>query len=145
MSNLLVIAFPNEKTAELGRNELLSLEKQDLVTMEDAVIVVKMADGTITLNQLLQPDEFWEIRAAASGYPGPVGAGALTDFGTSQKFVKDLAEAIPSGGAAIFALISKMTSEKVLEVLKAVGGKPLHTAFDKSAVEAFRAAVATPA
>jgi uncharacterized membrane protein len=27
------------------------MEKQDLITMEDAVVVVKKADGAITLNQ----------------------------------------------------------------------------------------------
>ena len=115
-----------------------SIEKQDLITMEGAVVLVKKADGAITLNQLLQPGAFWEIRAAASGYPAPPGAGALTDFGTSDKFVKDIAEAIPRGGAAVFVLVAKMTSDKVLEALRAVGG-------NKSAVEAIRAAVAAPA
>ena len=142
MSDLLVVAFPNEEKAKRGREQLLSMEKQDLITMEDAVVVVKKADGAITLNQLSQPDAFWEIRAAASGYPAPPGAGALTDFGTSDKFVKDIAQAIPRGGAAVFALVSKMTSDKVLEALRNIGGKALHTSFDKSAVEAIRAAVA---
>ena len=145
MSNLLVIAFPNEEKAKQGRKQLLSMEKQDLIMMEDAVVVVKKADGAITLNQLLQPSAFWEIRAAASGYPAPPGAGALTDFGTSDKFVRDIAEAIPRGGAAAFVLVAKITSDKVLETLRAVGGKVLHTSFDKSAVEAIRAAVAASA
>ena len=50
-----MIAFPNEQKAKQGRKQLLSMEKQDLIMMEDAVVVVKKADGAITLNQLLQP------------------------------------------------------------------------------------------
>ena len=66
-----MIAFPNEEKAKQGRKQLLSMEKQDLIMMEDAVVVVKKADGAIPLNQLLQPSAFWEIRAAASGSPLP--------------------------------------------------------------------------
>jgi len=141
----LVIAFPNEEAANQGRKQLLLMEKQELIRMEDAVVVVKKADGAITLNQLLQADAVWEIRAAASGYPAPPGAGALTDFGASNKFVEEIAEAIPPGGAAVFALAPKITSDRALEALGGVGGKVLRTSFDKSAVKTIRAAVAASA
>ena len=83
MSDLLVIVFPSEEKAQQGRGELLSMEKQDLSTMEDAVFAVKNADGSVKLNQLVSSSAFW-IRAAASGNPAPTGAGALTDFGTNE-------------------------------------------------------------
>ena len=81
------------------------MEKLALTTMEDAVLVVKKTDGAIIRIKPAQPDALWKIRAAASGYPAPPGAGALTDFGTSDKFVKEIAEAIPRGGAGVFALV----------------------------------------
>ena len=48
-----MIAFPNEEKAKQGRKQLLSMEKQSMITMEDAVVVVKKADGAITLKSTL--------------------------------------------------------------------------------------------
>lgn len=59
-------------------------------------------------------------------------SGALTDFGIDDKFMKDVAGAIPSGGAALFVLVRKMTTDMVLEGLKGAGGAVLRTSFDKS-------------
>jgi uncharacterized membrane protein len=49
MTDLLVFVFSDAKQAELSRDLMLSLEKQDLATIEDAVVVVRSADGAITL------------------------------------------------------------------------------------------------
>ena len=43
----------------------------------------------------------------ASGYPVPAIAGALTDLGEIDKFVKEHAEAIPLGEAAVLYSVSK--------------------------------------
>jgi uncharacterized membrane protein len=140
VSNLLFIAFPSEEKAEQGRRELLSMEKANLIAMEDSVIAVKKTDGTIRLDQLAEPGALWGVRAAASGNPAPIGAGALTDFGANDKFVKDVAEAVPLGSAAILVLVWKMAADRVLQSLKAVGGVVLSTSFDSSGLEAIRAA-----
>ncbi len=141
MSDLLAIVFSTEeKTRQLG-GELLSMEKENLITMEDAVVAVKKADGAIELNQLANSGEFWGIRAAASGYPAPIVAGALTDFGTNDRFVKDIGKAMPLGGAAVLVLVSKLPTAKALERLKGFGGTVLCTPFDKSAVETIHAAL----
>jgi len=42
---------------------------------------------------------FWEIGAA---YPAAPVGGALTDFSANDKFVKELAEAIPLGEVTVF-------------------------------------------
>ena len=117
------------------------MEKANLIAIEDAVIAVKKPDGTIRLDQLAKPGDLWGIRAAASGNPAPIGAGALTDFGTNDRFVKDVAEAVPLGGAAILVLVWKMNAGRVLQGLKAVGGVVLRTSFDSSGLEAIRAAL----
>ena len=142
MNNLLLIAFPSEQKAEQGRREPLSMEKANLIAIEDAVIAVKKPDETVRLDQLAEPGALWGIRAAASGNPAPIGAGALTDFGTNDKFVKDVAEAVPFGGAAILVLVWKMTVDRVLQSLKAAGGVVLRTSFDSSGLEAIRSALA---
>jgi uncharacterized membrane protein len=53
-----------------------------------------------------------------------------------------VAAAVPPGGAALFLLVRKMTTDKVLEGLKGVGGVVLRTSFDKSKDDAIRAALA---
>jgi uncharacterized membrane protein len=138
-----VIAFANEETAKQAGAKLLSMERENLITVEDAVIAVKTTDGGIKLGQFANSGEFWGIRAAASGYPAADVAGALTDFGKADKFVTGIAGGLPPSAAALFVLVRKMTTDEVLGGLKSVGGTVLHTSFDKSAVEAIRAVLAT--
>jgi uncharacterized membrane protein len=66
----------------------------------------------------------------------------MTDFGIDDKFMKSVAESVSPGGAALFVLVRKMTTDKVLEGLKGVGGTVLRTSFDKSKDDAIRAALA---
>jgi uncharacterized membrane protein len=67
----------------------------------------------------------------------------LTDFGVNDKFVRDIAAAVPLGGAALFVLAEKMTADQILRRLKSLNGTVWRGSFDKSAVEAVRATLAT--
>ena len=107
MSHLLVIGFANEQKARDGANKLLSLQNLGQIEIQDALIATKDESGAVKLRQLSNASSFWEIRAAASGYPAPPAVGALTDFGGDEKFVKEIAEAMPSGRAAVFMLVAK--------------------------------------
>jgi uncharacterized membrane protein len=82
------------------------------------------------------------LAGAAIGAGAGAVSGALTDFGIDDQFMKDVAAAVPPGGAALFLLVRKMTTDKVLEGLKGVGGVVLRTSFDKSKDDAIRAALA---
>ena len=75
---------------------------------------------------------------AASGALG----GWLTDVGVDDKFMKEVAESLQPGNATLFLLVRKLTTDKVLEDLKGVGGKVLRTSFDHTKEEALRAALA---
>lgn len=159
MNDLLVIAFSSEQKAEEVRQKLFKMQKEYLIELGDAVVAVKDADGHIKLNQLFNTTAiggvsgmFWgaliglifmmPLAGAALGAASGAVSGALTDFGIEDKFMKDVAEVIPPGGAALFVLVRKMTTDKVLEGLKGVGGTVLRTSFDKSKDEAIRAALA---
>jgi len=158
MNDLLVIAFPSEEKAEEVRQKLFTMQKEYLIELGDAVVAVKNADGAIKLNQLFNTTAlggvsgaFWgaliglifmmPLAGAAIGAGAGAVSGALTDFGIDDKFMKDVAAAIPPGGAALFLLVRKMTTDKVLEGLKGVGGVVLRTSFDKSKEDAIRAAL----
>ncbi|MGJ0397461.1 MAG: DUF1269 domain-containing protein [Methylocystis sp.] len=159
MNDLLVIAFPSEEKAEEVRQKLFTMQKEYLIELGDAVVAVKAPDGAVKLNQLFSTTAlggvsgaFWgaliglifmmPLAGAAIGAGAGAVSGALTDFGIDDKFMKDVAAAIPPGGAALFLLVRKMTTDKVLEGLKGVGGVVLRTSFDKSKEDAIRAAIA---
>src|SRR6516165_2791995 len=160
MADLVAIAFPTEAKAEEVRQKLLSMQQEYLIELADAVIAVKQPDGTVKLNQLFHPaaagaasGSFWGLLiglifmmplagvaiGAASGALG----GALTDVGINDQFMKDAAQSLQSGNAALFLLIRKMTTDKVLAALQGVGGTVIRTSFDENKEEALRTALAT--
>src|SRR5271170_4965187 len=53
MSDLVVIEFPSEAKAEEVRQKLLSMQKEYLIELSDAVIAVKQPNGHVKLNQLI--------------------------------------------------------------------------------------------
>jgi uncharacterized membrane protein len=159
MADLVVIAYSSEARAEEVRGKLLEMQKEYLLELEDACIAVKHEDGKIKLNQLVNPvgplavsGAFWgsiiglmfamPLAGAALGAASGALSGALTDLGINDNFMKEAAEAISPGSAALFLLIRKMTTDKVLAHLEGTGGTVLRTSFDHTNEEALRAALA---
>src|SRR5215831_4272327 len=134
MADLVEIAFPSEEKAEQVRQKLLDMQKEYLIELGDAVIAVKQPNGHVKLNQLFNPTAI----GAASGALG----GALTDVGINDRFMKDAAQHLQSGNAALFLLIRKMTTDKVLAALQGEGGTVIRTSFDESREGALRTALA---
>jgi uncharacterized membrane protein len=77
-----------------------------------------MLIGLIFLNPIL---------GAAMGAGAGALAGRLKDIGISDEFMKELAANLTEGTSALFILIRKSTSDKVLERLKGFKGKVLKT------------------
>jgi uncharacterized membrane protein len=159
MSDLVVIAFPSEAKAEEVRQKILELQKDYLIELGDAAIAVKQPDSSVRLNQLINTTAagaasgtLWgtligliflmPLAGAALGAASGALGGWLTDVGVDDKFMKEVAESLQPGNAALFLLVRKLTTDKVLEDLKGVGGKVLRTSFDHTKEEALRAALA---
>jgi len=159
MSDLVVIAFPSEAKAEEVRQKILELQKDYLIELGDAAIAVKQPDGSVRLNQLINTTAagaasgtLWgtligliflmPLAGAALGAASGALGGWLTDVGVDDKFMKEVAESLQPGNATLFLLVRKLTTDKVLEDLKGVGGKVLRTSFDHTKEEALRAALA---
>jgi uncharacterized membrane protein len=68
--------------------------------------------------------------------------GRLTDLGINDDFIKQAARTLQSGNAALFLLIRKMTTDKVLAALRSVGGTVMRSSFDETKEEALQAALA---
>jgi uncharacterized membrane protein len=165
MSDLVAIVYPTEAQAEAMRVKLFELQSEYLIEIGDAVVAEKTADDKIKLHQIFNTTavgaasgSFWGlliglvfmmpfVGAAVGAASGALG-GALTDFGINDKFMKDIAATIKPGSAALFVLIKKMTTDKVLDAIKGSGGTVLQTSLDHTKEQALRdalAAVTTPA
>ena len=79
---------------------------------------------------------------AAIGAASGALSGYLIDLGINDQFMKDAAQSLNSGNAALFLLIRKMTTDKVLADLQGVGGTVMRTSFDHTKEEALRDALA---
>ena len=159
MSDLVVIVYPSEEKAEQVRQRLLNLQREYLITINDAVIAVKNEKGDVKLNQLVNTTaigaasgSFWGlligvlflnpiIGVALGAASGALG-GALSDFGINDQFMKDLATKIQPGNAALFVLIKHMTADKVLKEIKDLGGVVLKTSLDETKEKQLRDALA---
>ena len=159
MSDLLVIEFPSEEKAEGVREMLLAMQQEYLVELGDAVVAVKEANGRIKLNQLFQPvaqgalsGALWgsligllfmmPLAGAALGAASGALGGKLADLGINDEFMRQAARTLQSGNAALFLLIRKMTTDKVLAALRGTGGTVMRSSFDETKEETLQAALA---
>ena len=159
MADLVEITFPSEEKAEQVRQKLLDMQKEYLIELADAVIAVKQPNGHVKLNQLFNPTAsgavsgtFWgaligliflmPLAGAAIGAASGALGGALADVGINDRFMRDAGQSLQSGNAALFLLVRKMTTDKVLAALQGEGGTVLRTSFDDTKEEALRAALA---
>jgi uncharacterized membrane protein len=159
MSDLLVIAYPTEAKAEEVRSRLLGMQKEYLIELGDAVVAVKQPDGQVKLNQLFSPvaagaasGALWGtliglivlmplVGAALGAASGALG-GKLTDVGINDDFMRDVAKRLDAGHAALFLLIRKMTTDKVMSELQGSGGTIMRSSFDETKEGALREALA---
>jgi uncharacterized membrane protein len=159
MNDLVFIAFPSERKAELIRDKLVALQKEYLIELGDAVIAVKDDKGRVKLNQIINmtaagalSGAFWgtligaifmmPLVGTALGAASGALSGALSDIGIDDAFMKDAAQALTPGSAGLFLLIRKMTTDKVLADLEGVGGTVIRTSLDHTNEQALRDALA---
>jgi uncharacterized membrane protein len=144
MSTLVVIEYDDMYKAEETRLILQKLQKEYLLDLEDAVVVVKDTQGKVKLHQA---KNLTAVGAVSGGFLGSLiglifmnpllgiaagaaaGAvsGALSDVGIDDDFIKELASGMTNGSSALFVLVIKSTPERVLEELTGTGGKVLKT------------------
>jgi uncharacterized membrane protein len=144
MSTLVVIDYESEMRAEEVRLALLKMQKEYLIDLEDAVVVVRTEQGKVKLRQLYN---LTAAGAASGGFWGAligllflnplfgfaVGAaagaisGALRDVGIDDGFMKSLGETLKPGTAALCVLIRRMTPDKVVQEIQKFGGTLIKT------------------
>lgn len=158
MSNLIVVGFDNELTADEVLHKLGELHKEHLVDLDDAVVVIKNKKGKIRIKQSYDlvtsgaiGGGFWgsllgllfihPLLGATVGIASGALTGALTDIGINDDFIQELSETLEPGTSALFLLVRRATPDKVLEELRPYGGKLLRTSLSKSDEESLKAAL----
>jgi uncharacterized membrane protein len=144
MSELIVLAFDNEASAYQMRDKLLSLQKQQLISLGDAAIVVRQANGKPKIKQLQSlvgagalGGAFWGMfigllffapwLGLVAGAVGGALGGKMSDIGVDDKFIKEVGQSIEPGQAALFLLVNQVTADKVMPELQSYGARVLQT------------------
>ncbi|NTW35671.1 MAG: DUF1269 domain-containing protein [Syntrophobacteraceae bacterium] len=141
-SNLTVIIFDDELKAEEARLKLLKLQKEGFIDLEDAVVVVKEADGQVRYRQMHRMARKGGVAGSITGLivgtiflnplagavfgavTGAVSA-SLTDVGVDDRFMKELAETFKPGTSALFTLVRRAEPERVAAEYFGFGGQVL--------------------
>jgi len=160
MSTLVAVLFEDDTTAFDMRTALMKMQKQYLIDMEDAVVVIKSQNGAIKLDQTINLTAagaigggFWgmligllflnPLLGAAIGATAGAVSARFKDIGINDQMMRDLAQSFKPGSSALFVLLRRMTADKVLEGLKPFSGKGkvFQTSLNKDDEAALRASL----
>ena len=129
---IVALAFDGEQTADGMLDNVLDMEKREVISLEDAVVVSRGA-GTTEVH--VDQTHFKRGRAATKAgavgllagmlVGGPlvgltVGAlwGGMRDKGISDKFIRELTARLQPDSSALYLLVSSADGAKVMEELK---------------------------
>ena len=144
MSDLIVLAFEDETSAAQMRDELVGLQKQHLISLADAAVVVRKPDGKVKVKQAVSlvgsgalGGAFWGMligllfwmpwMGLAIGAAAGALGGALSDYGVDDKFIKEVGNTIEPGNSALFLLVQDWTKDKVMDRVAKYEAKVLQT------------------
>lgn len=146
MERMLVVVFDNEKKAYQGQSELKKLEQEGSISIYDGAVVVKHADGTVSVKEL---DPAWPVGmlsgSAVGGLigllGGPVGLaigatsglalGAIYDADSARvgvDFVDDVSKALAPNKVAVVAEVEEEWTTPLDTRMEAIGGTVLRRA-----------------
>lgn len=166
MADLICIAFDDPTAADRALHELMALQKEFLIKLADACVVIRPPEGEIQLKQMVPLAKMGAMGGAASGalWGGLIGllflnplagmaigagvgaasgavAGKLSDYGINDDFIKDLGSRIKPNSSALFLLVQKVTADKVLPRVAQFRGHVLQTSLSDEQEKRLRAAL----
>ncbi len=140
MERMLVVVLDNEKKAYEGKAALRQLEQEGSISIYAGAVVVKRADGTVSVKQLDEDVPAGTLTGTAVGsliglLGGPVGLavgalsgmtfGAFYDIDTArvgEDFVDDVSKSLTPNKAAVIAEIDEEWTTPVDTRMEALGG-----------------------
>ena len=160
MSDLVVLAFDTETGAGQMRDDLLKLEKEHLIGLEDAAVIVRNKEGKVKVYHEVNMvgvgalgGAFWglligfiffvPIFGLVLGTATGAVAGKFANGGVDEQFIKEAGNTIQPGNSALFMLVRESTPDKVMDELKKYKNvKVLKTSLSKEQEEHLREAFA---
>jgi uncharacterized membrane protein len=166
MSDLVVLDFDGVGTADDVLTKLRGMQKQNLIDLEDACVVVHTEAGKIQVKQAINLGALGAARGLSSGMligalagllvlnplagmtlGGLAGAGfgalsgSMADYGINDEFIQNLGKAISKGSSALFLLIKRSTPDKVLPEIEPFKPRVLKTSLSHEQDDKLRAAI----
>ena len=156
MSTLIAIAYDDAAKAKSALDLLSGLQKQRLITLNDAVIArnegdkIKLDQAISTTGAGAASGALWggllgliflmPIAGMAIGAASGAIGGKLTDIGVNDSFAKEMGAAVSPGKAALVMLVSEVTTDRVVDELKKADlvGKLIRTNLSAEAEQKLR-------
>jgi uncharacterized membrane protein len=170
MSDLVCLAFKDVDMADHFLNELRGLEKEHILELEDACVVVCDGDGKIHLKQSINLVAIGATRGASFGVlmgtlvgilfmnplAGLIGGGLygawsgamkgrLIDYGINDAFIKSLGSTIEPSSSAVFLMVRKAVEDKIMPRLSHYEATVLQTSLSDEQEEKLKAALSKAA
>lgn len=170
MSELVVLGFDGTGTADEVLTKLRALQKQHLIDLEDACVVIRGEDGKVQIKQAINLTAVGATSGMSTGMlvgalagllvlnplagmamGGLAGAGfgalsgSFADFGINDDFIKSLGQSLADRSSALFVLVKRSTPDKVLAEIEPFKPRVLKTSLSNEQEEKLKAALATPA
>ncbi len=135
MSELVVVAFDGEEGAFEARDKLFELQKQQLITLKDAAVVVRKENGKVDVKQVQSlvgtgalGGAFWGMLIGLLFFMPWLGlaigtitgalSGKFADYGIDDKFIEEVGDTIEPGDSALFLLVENVVADRVVEEMK---------------------------
>jgi len=140
MERMLVVVFDNEKKAYEGKSALKQLDQEGSLSVYASTVILKHADGTVTVEQVDEGAPVSTLAGTAVGgliglLGGPVGlavgaatgmtVGAFDDIDTArvgEDFVDDVSKSLAPNKVAVVAEIDEAWTAPVDTKMEALGG-----------------------
>ena len=170
MSDLVVLGFDGVGTADDVLTKLRGLQKEHLIDLEDACVVVHADTGNVQVKQAVNLTGLGAASGASTGIligalagllvlnplagmavGGLAGAGfgalsgSMLDHGINDDFVKNLGKTIPKGSSALFVLVKHSTPDKVLPEIEPFKPRVLKTSLSNEQEKRLRTALSSRA
>ena len=167
MSDLVVLGFDGVGAADDVLTKLRALQKEHLIDLEDACIVVRDDKGKVHVKQAINLTAIGAASGMTTGMlvgaiagllflnplagmamGGIAGAGfgalsgSLSDYGINDEFIKDLGDTLSNETSALFVLIKSSTADKVIPEIESFHPKVLKTSLSNEQEEKLKAALA---
>jgi uncharacterized membrane protein len=157
MTDLVVLAFNNDRAAFEVRDKLIELQKQQLIRLADAAVAVRDSDGKLKIKQIVDlasegalGGAFWGLLAGILFWMPLLGmaigtlmgaiSGSMADYGVNDEFIQDVAKSIEPGQSALFLLVIEATGDRVVEEIKPWNPRVLRTNLSRKQEEKLREA-----